>query len=56
MINFENLHKNHKLAYIDGLLCGIVGTVIAVQMLQEYRDNRELRLLMKENKKLKPTK
>jgi hypothetical protein len=24
MPSFENIHKNHKWAFVDGLLCGIV--------------------------------
>lgn len=38
MIKFENLHKNHKLAYLDGLLCGVVGTIMVIAYVKEYRE------------------
>lgn len=47
MFDFEKLHKNHKLAYLDGVLCGIVGMIIAKQFYNDYREykaNEKFRL------------
>lgn len=42
MFNFENLHKNKKLAFLDGLLCGVVITGIGMAIYQQYKESREL--------------
>lgn len=48
MFKFENLHKNHKLALLDGLLCGIALTVIAKQFYTEYQEARAEKKLAEE--------
>ena len=35
---FENLHPNHKYAYLDGFLCGIVVAIIVKQYVNDYRE------------------
>ena len=47
MPNFENLHPNHKLAYLDGVLCGVVVTLIGVAIYKDYKEKRELEREMK---------
>jgi hypothetical protein len=47
MFNFEKIHKNHKLAYLDGLLTGAVLTYIGVTMLKEIKETRALNRLAK---------
>lgn len=41
MFDFEKLHRNHKFAYLDGLLCGIVITVMAKQFYDDYKDMKK---------------
>jgi hypothetical protein len=48
MINFENIHKNHKLAYLDGLLCGVALTIIVNGFVKDYREMKLARRLMDE--------
>jgi len=42
--SFEDLHANHKWAFADGFLCGIVFTIIGYQFYRDYRDERDLEL------------
>lgn len=41
MPSFENLHPNHKFAFADGVLCGVVITLIGVAIYQEIKESRE---------------
>ena len=41
--NFENLHPNHKMAYLDGLLCGALIAAIGVKLYQDYREEKALK-------------
>lgn len=55
MFDFEKLHKNHKLAFLDGMLCGIAVAVMARQFYNDYREMRENKALMEESKRAKAT-
>jgi len=35
---FELLHRNHKLAYLDGFLCGIATYHIVTKLAQNYSE------------------
>ena len=48
--SFENLHRNHKLAYLDGLLCGIGFTLIGVMLYKDWKEEREFMAQVKKNK------
>lgn len=39
--SFENLHRNHKLAYLDGLLCGLVIAYYGSKIYQQIQEDRE---------------
>lgn len=48
MFDFETIHKNHKLAYLDGLLCGVAITAIGMQIYKDLKESRALERLAKE--------
>lgn len=48
MFKFENLHKNHKLAYLDGILSGVVITIIVTGIVKEYRETKRVERMMEE--------
>jgi hypothetical protein len=54
MFDFEKLHRNQKLAYLDGVLCGVVGCVIITAIYKDYKEarklERELEQIDKKNK------
>lgn len=45
---FERLHRNKRLAYLDGLLCGILITLTVVDVMRNYREQTELIKLREE--------
>lgn len=45
---FENLHANHKLAFLDGLLSGIGIAYMANRLYQDYLEGKELERLAAE--------
>jgi hypothetical protein len=51
MFTFENLHKTKKLAYLDGLLCGVALTIIVNGIVKEYREAERIERLMDETDK-----
>ena len=51
-MNFENLHKTKTLAFVDGLLCGVVLTVIGTAIYKDWKESRELERLAKEDDEL----
>jgi hypothetical protein len=42
MFNFETLHKNHKMAFLDGFLCGVGTAYIAYTLYKDYREMKDL--------------
>lgn len=44
MPNFENIHKNKKLAFLDGLLCGLVIVWIASLFKKAVNDTPQKRM------------
>lgn len=40
---FENLHKNKKLAFLDGLLTGIFCTYVGKMIWDSHQEDRALR-------------
>ena len=44
-MNFENVHKNKKLAFLDGLLCGIVTAFMANEFWKDIQEERRLKKL-----------
>lgn len=42
--SFENLHPNHKFAFLDGLLCGILITIMVKETLEERRQMKAAEL------------
>lgn len=43
--NFENLHSNNKLAFLDGFLCGLLVAKLAHQIYTDYQEDREFKKL-----------
>lgn len=35
---FETIHQNKRYAFADGLLCGIVATVVVGNVIREFRN------------------
>lgn len=42
MFKFENLHRNHKLAYLDGLLSGLVVAYLASACWKDYQESKAM--------------
>lgn len=40
--SFENLHKNHKWAFIDGLLTGVVLTLMAKAFREDIKTGYDI--------------
>lgn len=51
-MNFENLHKNKTLAFVDGLLCGVVLAGIGATIYKSWKETRELEKRIKEDDEL----
>lgn len=49
--SFEDLHKNHKYAFADGLLTGILLTVIGMAIYKQIKEEREMYRDVEEVKK-----
>lgn len=45
---FEELHPNHKYAYLDGFLCGIVIAYLAKSFHNDYLEGQEFKRRVKE--------
>ena len=41
---FENLHPNHKLAYLDGLLCGLGAAYLGYKTYNKILDHLATRM------------
>lgn len=41
--SFENLHANHKMAFLDGFLCGITVVAIGAVFYKDYLENKATR-------------
>lgn len=44
---FEDLHPNHKYAYLDGFLCGIVVAYLANSFYTDYRESQDFKRRVK---------
>jgi hypothetical protein len=40
--NFENLHPNHKLAFLDGFLCGIFAAILGRMIYEQYLEEKRM--------------
>lgn len=40
MFDFEKLHPNHKFAFLDGFLCGLVIAYMANGFYKDYKEAR----------------
>lgn len=40
---FENMHKNKKYAFLDGLLTGIISAYLGKMIWSSYQEDRALR-------------
>ena len=48
MFNFETLHKNHKYAFLDGLLCGMMLAWMANSFYKDYQEDEAYVTLVEE--------
>jgi len=55
MFSFENIHRNKKLAFTDGFLCGLVIAFIANGFRKDYLEMKELDRRIEEARKNKTT-
>lgn len=46
--SFENVHKNKKLAFLDGLLTGIVSTIVVGSIIRDSRELKKFELELKD--------
>ena len=42
--SFEDMHPNHKWAFLDGFLCGLVAAWCSYEFYRDYREMRSLEL------------
>lgn len=47
MFDFEKLHPNQTCAFIDGLLCGVVVTIMVTKAVKDYRHTKIQKARMK---------
>lgn len=48
MFSFDNLHRNKKLAFVDGLLCGVGIALFGYVIYKDWREERDFQARVKE--------
>jgi hypothetical protein len=48
--SFENLHPNHKFAFLDGFLCGLLVAKVGYDIYQDVQEDRKWKKLAEEHK------